>query len=145
MAQKNFSQAKPKNATRDDLESRNWGICSDDEKTLNKIFELFCSLGLTGPLHQVPCYHAIFRYHSKPRYAVPYAVIDHLVENRTKEGYEFFAFSKALRQQFALYREGKGMHATAMQKVFDGTSVARNKRTGILSNNVNAYQTRRVA
>ncbi len=140
---KNTNQPKLKNSTRDDLISRKWGICSADEKTLSKMFELYCSFGLTGPLFQFPFSHAVFRYNPQQRYTVPYRVVEYLVKNRISESYDFYAFSKALNQHFTLYREGNGMHTNAMQKVFDGASVARNRRTWLLSENVNAYQTRR--
>ena len=145
MEQKIVTRSKPKYGTRDELESRKWGICSTDTKTLAKMFELYCSFGITGPLFQFPFSHAVFRYNPQPRYTVPFRVVDYLAKNRICRGYEFFAFSKALNQQYTLYREGKGMHATAMQKVFDGSSVARNRRTGLLSENINSYQTRRTA
>lgn len=145
MVSKIKTQPKPKNGTRDDLESRKWGICSTDTKTLEKMFELYCSLGIMGPLFQFPFSHAVFRYNPQPRYAVPFRVVDYLAKNRISEGYEFFAFSKALNQQYSLYREGKGVHTSALQKVFDGSSVARNRRIGLLSENVNAYQMRGAA
>ena len=124
---------KSKKSKQEELTSRKWGICSTDEKTLTKVFELFSTLGLTGPIHIFPFLHSLYMYRARPRYNVPYAVVDHLLKHRESEGYDFYAFSQISRQTWALYREGTNKHSEAMTKVFDGSSVARNARLGLVS------------
>jgi hypothetical protein len=117
---------------REELESRKWGICSTDQKTLEKMFEVFYSLGLLGPIHEHLLIHSLFKNRPQKRYNVPFVVVEYLSKNRKEGGYEFFAFYKlSITTPWNLYREGSRMHSETLGKFFSGPDFTKHRLSKI--------------